>query len=86
MKQLREVLRSKLEVLIQRLVREKDIFRKSNSNGIALSKDEELLAEHAAKIEEQPEEQIQQKGFIKNIVQKLLVGYKRLAEFSLPVK
>ena len=45
---------------------------------IYLSKDEELLEEQAAKIEEKPEAKIQQKGLIKKIVQKLLAGYKRL--------
>lgn len=84
MKQFREALRRRIESLI-RSVREKGILNKSNSIELDLSKDEELLENQAVKIEKQPE-QIQQKGLFKQIVQKLFLAYKRIAEFSLPVE
>lgn len=78
MKQLAAALSSRIWSLFQQSVGKIAIFRRSNSSGANLAEDEEeLLEEPTAKLQKQLEEQIQNKGILGKILQRLPLKYQQ---------
>lgn len=80
MKQLAEVLRSKIWPLFQQIVGETANFRRSNPSVAKVAKDKEFFEEPEAQPDKHPEEPTRNKGIFEKIAQFLPLKYRQRAK------